>query len=77
MAARPIETEFVVVGAGLLGLAAARSLARRGREVVVLEADAVGHDRSGSKGTARIFRYGYEDPFYELFALRRGAVPDR
>jgi sarcosine oxidase len=69
MAARPIETEFVVVGAGLLGLAAARSLARRGREVVVLEADAVGHDRSGSKGTARIFRYGYEDPFYVRMAM--------
>ena len=37
------EVECVVVGAGLVGLAVARALARAGREVVVLEAeDAIG-----------------------------------
>ena len=34
--------DVVVVGGGLLGLAAARALARRGREVVLLERDEVG-----------------------------------
>ena len=52
-----------MVGAGLLGLAAARSLSRRGWSVDVLEAgDGIGHPLSGSKGDARIFRLGYPEP---------------
>jgi sarcosine oxidase len=66
------RVEFAVVGAGLLGLATARALADRGREVVVLEASTVGHDRGGSKGTARIFRTGYPDPLYVAMALAAG-----
>jgi sarcosine oxidase len=62
-------TGFVVVGAGVLGLSAGRALARRGREVVVLEQDTVGHRRSGSKGSARIFRLGYDDPGYVRLAM--------
>lgn len=57
--------EVVVVGAGLLGLAAAHALVARGRDVVVLEqADGIGHARSGSKGSCRIFRLGYPDADY-------------
>lgn len=58
------RADAVVVGAGLLGLAAARELARRGRSALVVEQATVGHERAGSKGTARIFRLGYDDPFY-------------
>jgi len=61
--------EFVVVGAGMLGLSAARSLARRGHEVVVCEQGTVGHDASGSKGSARIFRLGYDQPGYVRLAM--------
>jgi len=51
-----------VVGAGLLGLSSAWVLARRGWDVLVLEAaGAPGHERSGSKGDARIFRLGYPE----------------
>lgn len=64
------EREFVVVGGGLLGLAAAGSLARRGREVTVLEQASVGHTAGGSHGTCRIFRLGYGDPRYVTLARR-------
>jgi sarcosine oxidase len=58
------DAEFVVVGAGLLGLSTAWHLANRGREVAVLEKEHVGHACSGSKGLCRIFRLGYDDPRY-------------
>jgi sarcosine oxidase len=60
--------ELAVVGAGLLGLSAGRALAAAGRDVVVLEQAAVGHERSGSRGPSRIFRLGYEDPTYVRMA---------
>ena len=59
------QRRSVVIGAGLLGLAAAWSLSRRGWRVTVVEAaPTAGHVRSGSKGSARIFRFGYPDPLY-------------
>ena len=59
------QRRCIVVGAGVLGLATARSLARRAWRVTVVEAaPSVGHPRSGSKGSARIFRFGYPDPLY-------------
>ncbi len=45
MAARNVETEVAVVGAGIAGLSAASALAREGRDVVVLEA----RDRVGGR----------------------------
>jgi len=64
------QADYVVVGAGLLGLAAGRALARRGREVTVLEQASVGHPGAGSKGSCRIFRLGYDDPVYVRAARR-------
>ena len=64
------DREIVVVGAGLLGLAAAGALVRRGRDVVLLEQAGIGHPGGGSHGSARIFRYGYADPGYVAMARR-------
>jgi len=66
--------EVAIVGAGLLGLAAAHALAARGRDVVVLEQADVGHPGAGSKGSCRIFRLGYPDPGYVVAAQRAGEL---
>ncbi len=67
----PDDRHCIVVGAGLLGLSAAWAMSRRGWRVIVLEAaSAVGHERSGSKGDARIFRLGYREPLYVDMAVR-------
>ena len=59
-----------MVGAGLLGLSAAWSLARRDWDVTVLEAGpSIGHAWSGSRGDARIFRLGYPEAVYVEMAL--------
>ena len=69
------DRRCIVVGAGLLGLSAAWALSRRQWRVTVLEAaDAMGHDRSGSKGDARIFRLGYPEPVYVDMAVRARAL---
>jgi sarcosine oxidase len=64
------QRDFIVVGAGLLGLSAARALVRRGREVTVLEQAEIGHAGGGSHGNCRIFRLGYRDPGYVSMARR-------
>jgi sarcosine oxidase len=53
------DTEVVVVGAGVMGLAAARALTQAGRDVVVCEQFQLGHDRGSSHGSARIVRVSY------------------
>jgi sarcosine oxidase len=63
------RVEIVVVGAGIVGLATAWQLARRGHEVLVLEQDAVGHARGSSHGASRVFRQGYDDPDYVDMAV--------
>lgn len=62
--------DVAIVGAGVLGLAAGRAVAARGRDAVILEQAEVGHPRSGSKGSCRIFRVGYREPGYVTAALQ-------
>src|SRR5204863_9817460 len=49
------QVEVAVVGAGLLGSAAARALAARGVPVLLFEQFALGHARGSSHGATRIF----------------------
>jgi sarcosine oxidase len=66
--------DVAIVGAGLLGLAAARALAARDMDFVLLEQAAVGHDGAGSKGSCRIFRLGYPDTGYVTAARQAGEL---
>jgi sarcosine oxidase len=68
-----VTVDVVVVGAGVMGAAAARSLAHAGREVVILERFSIGHNRGSSHGQARIFRLAYPDPIY--VGMAREALP--
>ena len=65
--------EVCVVGAGIAGLSTAWRLALAGREVMLLERFALGHDRGSSHGATRIFRFAYEDPTYVRMA--QAALP--
>jgi sarcosine oxidase len=66
----PSRADVVVVGGGIVGLSAAWALTRAGREVLVLDQAAAGHVSGGSHGSCRIFRLGYDDPFYVSMAAR-------
>jgi sarcosine oxidase len=63
------DTDVVIIGGGVMGTAAAWALARRGREVVILEQFELGHTRGSSHGTSRIFRFSYHDPLYVGLAM--------
>jgi sarcosine oxidase len=62
------DTDVLVVGAGVMGSAAASALARLGREVVILERSRIGHTGGSSHGRARVFRFSYDDPRYVRMA---------
>ena len=59
--------DVAVVGAGVMGAAAAYALARDGRDVTLYEQFEVGHTRGSSHGRSRIVRLAYPDvEFVEL-----------
>jgi sarcosine oxidase len=67
------DVEVVVVGAGVMGLATARALARARRDVLLCEQFALGHGRGSSHGTSRIFRLSY--PAREWVERAQQALP--
>jgi sarcosine oxidase len=58
------DVDYVVVGLGALGSAAAWQLASRGHSVVGLEQFELGHSRGASHDTSRILRHSYHTPAY-------------
>lgn len=67
---RTESATYAIIGAGLTGAAAAWRLAQTGADVVVLERDVPASPLGSSHGSARIFRYGYPDPFYADLVVR-------
>jgi sarcosine oxidase len=63
------DADIVVVGAGIVGAAAARALAGAFATVVLVEQHELGHDRGSSHGTSRIFRLNYPEARYVRMAL--------
>ena len=60
--------KIAVIGAGVMGLATAWSLRRRGHDPVVYEQFERGHARGSSHGRSRIFRLAYAEPEYVRLA---------
>jgi sarcosine oxidase len=58
------HVDYVVVGLGALGSAAAWQLAARGHSVLGLEQFELGHRRGASHDTSRILRHSYHTPAY-------------
>jgi sarcosine oxidase len=56
------QSDYLVVGGGAVGSAAAWQLARSGHDVTLLERFPPGHTRGASHGASRIFRLGYPNP---------------
>jgi sarcosine oxidase len=57
-----------VVGAGVMGCAAAWALRERGADVTVYEQFELDNARGSSHGRSRIFRIAYPDPYWIRFA---------
>jgi sarcosine oxidase len=60
--------KIAVIGAGVMGLATARALERRGHDAVVYEQFERGHERGSSHGRSRIFRLAYAEEEYVRLA---------
>ena len=54
--------DTVVIGGGAMGSAAAWALARRGRQVTLLEQFGPGHHNGASHGSTRNLNPGYHRP---------------
>ena len=64
------QTDYVVIGAGVMGAATAWALSRSGRDVVVLEQHVPAAQNGSSHGRSRIFRLSYPDPSFVEMAQR-------
>ncbi|GIV98502.1 MAG: N-methyltryptophan oxidase [Herpetosiphonaceae bacterium] len=58
------QYEYIVIGGGAMGTAAAYHLARDGRQALLLEQFELGHQRGSTHGESRIIRLSYELPEY-------------
>ena len=67
------DVEVIVVGAGVMGAAAAWQVARSGRRVLLVDRFAAGHTHGASHGASRIYRQAYGSARY--LRLAADALP--
>lgn len=67
------RVDVIVIGAGIMGSAAAWQLAARGHEVALFEQFEFGHTRGSSHGDSRIYRLAYDKADY--VSLSQAALP--
>jgi sarcosine oxidase len=60
--------KVAVIGAGVMGLAAARAVRRRGHQPTVYEQFRIGNEHGSSHGRSRIFRLAYAEEEYVRLA---------
>src|SRR3954467_13120561 len=60
--------DMLIVGAGVMGCAAAYQLAKDGARVLLFDQFAVGHNRGSSHGPSRIIRLAYDSLDYVALA---------
>ncbi len=65
-----MDSQYVVIGAGLAGASTAWQLARQGYEVTLVERARPAAQDGSSHGSARIFRYPYADRLYVDLVVR-------
>lgn len=68
MLRRETSADVVVVGGGIMGVAAAWQLGRRGHRVVLCEQYQLDHVQGSSHGRSRIFRLAYDQSDYVRMA---------
>ena len=61
--------DVAIVGAGVMGAAAACELARDGTSVALLDQSAIPNPRAASVDHSKVFRFAYPDPFYVRLAI--------
>ncbi len=64
------RVDAIVIGAGAMGTACARTLGERGLDTVLFEQFEIGHSRGSSHGPTRVFRLAYPQPDYVRLARR-------
>jgi len=61
--------DVAIVGAGIMGAAAACELAREGLSVAMIDQSALPNPRGASVDHSKVFRFAYPDPFYVRLAM--------
>lgn len=62
--------DAIVIGAGVMGSAAAYHLSKQRLRTLLLEQFEIGHSRASSHGESRIFRFAYDNAEYARLAMQ-------
>ena len=66
-----MEYDIIIIGAGVMGSAAAYYLSKSGKKILIIDQFKVKNDLNSSQDYSRVFRYEYgEDEFYTNLAVK-------